>query len=64
MFGRHVQIDSLSRARDSSLLQGSYMRYLVVEDNWQVAERARAEKEELLYQKDLKQSLLKKMQSK
>jgi hypothetical protein len=52
MFGRHVQIDSLSKARDSSLLQGSYMRYLVVEENWQHAERARADKEELLYRKE------------
>lgn len=52
MFGRHANVESLNQARDSSLMQGSYMRYLVVEDNWQRAERARAQKEELLYQKE------------
>ena len=52
LFGRRDNFGTLSRVRDSSLLQGSYMRYLVVEDNWKLAERERVEREELLYLKD------------
>ena len=47
-FGRHVDIESLNKGRDSSLLQGAYMRYMVVEQNRAIAERTRAESEELL----------------
>ena len=52
VFGRHGEFGALDRLRASSLPQTAFLRFLIVEENRQVAEKAREESYDLLDVKD------------
>ena len=51
-YGRHGSFESLNKLRESTLPQAAFDRFMVVEQNRQLAEQVKGEKDELLMLKD------------